>query len=55
MSKSLDETTFIVVAKKFGEAFRSYEEGNEGCKNGRVPRQHHLFVFVLYSFALCCL
>jgi hypothetical protein len=37
MSKSLDETNFVIVVRKFGEDFRSCEEGNEGCKNGWVP------------------
>jgi hypothetical protein len=46
MSKSPYETTFVVVAKKFGEVFKSCERRDEGCKNGWVPFQHHLFVFV---------
>jgi hypothetical protein len=51
MSKFLDETTFVVVVRKFCEVFKSCEGGNKGCKNGWVPLQQCLFVFVSYSFA----
>ncbi len=50
MFKSPYETTFVVVARKFGEAFKSCEGGNEGCKTSWVPFQFCLFVFVSYSF-----